>query len=135
MFLEFGILNLKSDFFTNSETTRRAMMRPGRYWTRSRRRGLTVTELVVASVLAALLTILLATTWATFGRPALEVEARARIVQEGVLAAQSIACDLGGFLADSPGRTGPLIPGAQSPYQFLDWDLSHGDALLLNFRG
>src|SRR4051794_36326829 len=103
------------------------MMRPDRSWTRSRRRGLTVTELVVASVLAALLMILLATTWATFGRPALEVEARARIVQEGVLAAQSIACDLGGFLADSPGRTGTL-----DQYRFKDWDLSHGDALLLN---
>jgi hypothetical protein len=94
-----------------------------------------VTELVVASTLAALLMILLATTWASFGRSAVQVDARARIAQEGILAAQSIACDLGGFLADSPGRTGALIPGGQSPYQFLNWDLTQGDALVLNFRG
>ena len=69
--------------------------------------------------LATILGLLLAMSCATFGRPALEVDARARITQEGILAAQSIACDLGGFLADSSGRTGTSsqydFPGGTSP--------------------
>jgi hypothetical protein len=106
------------------------MIRPGRCARPSRRRGYSVTEMVIASVLATLLGVLLASACATFGRPALEVEARARITQEAILAAQSLACDLGGFLADTPGRTGTL-----SQYQFVDWDLSQGNVLLLNFQG
>jgi Tfp pilus assembly protein PilW len=106
------------------------MMRQVRLARRSRRRGVTLMELIIASMLASLLGILLATACATFARPALEVEARARIAQESILAAQSLACDLGGFLADSPGRTGTL-----NQYQFIDWDLSQGDVLLLNFQG
>jgi prepilin-type N-terminal cleavage/methylation domain-containing protein len=106
------------------------MIRQGRCAGRSRRRGFTMMEMIIASVLTALLGMLLAGACATFGRPALEVEARARITQESIMAAQSLACDLGGFLADSPGRTGTL-----SQYQFVDWDLSQGDVLLLNFQG
>ena len=83
-----------------------------------RRAGITMTEMVVATVLATLLMMMLATTWAAFGRPALEVEARARIEQEGILAAQSLACDFGGFLADTPGRTATVGVGSQNPYQF-----------------
>jgi hypothetical protein len=106
------------------------MIQQGRRTGRSRRRGFSMMEMIVASMLAALLGILLAGACATFGRPALEVEARARITQESIMAAQSLACDLGGFLADSPGRTGTL-----SQYQFVDWDLSQGDVVLLNFQG
>ena len=84
-------------------------MRPYRSSVR-RRRGFSLTEMVVAAVLATLLMSLLAMSWVAFGRPALEVEARARIAQEGILATQSIACDLGGFLADTPGQTGTLVP-------------------------
>jgi hypothetical protein len=82
-----------------------------------------------------MLGVLLAQACVTFGRPALEVEARARITQEAILATQSLACDLGGFLADSPGRTGTYPQGSPSPYQFVDWDLSQGDVVLLNFQG
>jgi Tfp pilus assembly protein PilW len=111
------------------------MRRPGSAAARRRRRGFFLTELVIASLLASLLMILLALTWVSFGRPALEVEDRARIAQEGILAAQSIACDLGGFLADSPGRTGAFqIGGSTAPYQFSSWDLSQGDALVLYFN-
>jgi Tfp pilus assembly protein PilE len=106
------------------------MMRPRRAASRRRRRGFTLTEMVIASFLAALLGILMGIACATFARPALAVEARARITQEGILAAQSIACDLGGFLGDSAGRTGTL-----SQYQFVDWDLSQGNVMLLNFQG
>jgi prepilin-type N-terminal cleavage/methylation domain-containing protein len=105
------------------------MMRPYRSSIR-RRRGFSLTELIVAAVLAGLLMSLLAISWVAFGRPALEVEARARIVQEGILAAQSIACDLGGFLADTPGRTGTL-----AQYDFVDWNLSNSGVFLLNFQG
>jgi hypothetical protein len=96
----------------------------------TRRRGYIMIEMVVATLLATLLGTLLALACATFARPALEVEARARIEQEAILAAQSLACDFGGALADPPGQVGAL---AQS--QFVDWDLSQGDVLLLNFQG
>ena len=87
-------------------------------------------------MLASLLGILLAGACVTFGRPALEVNARARITQEAILATQSLACDLGGFLADGPGRTGTLVQ-----YHFANppWDVSQGTppgtVLLLNFQG
>ena len=97
---------------------------------RNRRSGFTLMELVVSSLLATVLMMLIAGTWATFGRPALEVEARARITREAILATQSITCDLGGFLADRPGQTGTL-----DHYSFIDWNLSNIDVLLLNFRG
>jgi hypothetical protein len=102
-----------------------------------RRAGITVTEMVVASALASFLMILLATTWANFGRPALEVEARARIEQEGILAAQSLACDFGGFLADTPGRTGAYQDGSANPYQAASpyWNVSTPGVLILNFYG
>jgi hypothetical protein len=85
---------------------------------------------MVASVLAALLGLLLALSCASFGRSALEVESRARIAQEGALAAQSLACDFGGFLADSPGRAGDL-----TQYTFTSWDLSQGNMLILYYYG
>ena len=94
------------------------------------RRGFALIDAVMASFLATLLGLLLAMSCATFGRPALEVDARARLTQEGILAAQSIACDLGGFLADSTGRT-----GTATQYSFSGWDLSQGSVLVLNFQG
>jgi hypothetical protein len=93
-------------------------------------------EMIIASMLTGMLGILLAQACMTFGRPALEVEARARIAQEAILASQSLACDLGGFLADSQGRAGTI-----QQYQFANppWDLSQGappgSMLLLNFQG
>jgi hypothetical protein len=94
------------------------------------RRGFSLLDAVLASFLATLLGMLLAMSCATFGRPALEVDARARITQEGILAAQSIACDLGGFLADAAGRT-----GTSSQYVFSGWGLSQGNVLVLHFQG
>jgi hypothetical protein len=94
------------------------------------RRGYSLIETMVASVLAAFLGILLALSCASFGRSAVEVESRARITQEGILAAQSLACDFGGFLADAPGRTGTL-----TQYSFTTWDVSQGNVLILYFQG
>jgi hypothetical protein len=112
-------------------------MKPAARATIRRRPGITVTELVVATGLATMLLMLLASAWANFGRPALEVEARARIEQEGILAAQSLACDFGGFLADTPGRTGKMQTGQSAPFQASNprWDLGNPDVLLLNFYG
>jgi hypothetical protein len=94
------------------------------------RRGYSLVEAVLGAFLATILGLLLAMSCATFGRPALQVDARARITQEGILAAQSIACDLGGFLADSSGRT-----GTSTQYSFTGWDISQGNVLVLNFQG
>lgn len=111
-------------------------MRPSaRALAQTRRGSFSMTEMTVASSLAALVMILVATTWTTFGKPALEVEARARIEQEGILAAQSLACDLGGFLADLPGRSGTLTAPSSNIYQFTGWDVSHPGVLLLNYAG
>jgi Tfp pilus assembly protein PilE len=109
----------------------KCMRRPGQTaHDRGVRRGFSLVETMLASVLATLLGVLLAISCATFGRPALEVDARARITQEGILAAQSIACDLGGFVADHSGRT-----GTATQYVFFGWDLSQGNALVLNYYG
>jgi len=112
------------------------MIRQGRCTGRNRQRGFTVVEMIIVSMLATLLGMLLAGACVAFGRPALEVESRARITQEAILATQSLACDLGGFLADSPGRTGNL---GQYQFSVPPWDLSQGDpagtVLLLNFQG
>jgi hypothetical protein len=110
------------------------MLRPFRIvQERGASRGFSLLETMLASFLATLLGMLLAMSCATFGRPALEVDARARITQEGILAAQSIACDLGGYLADSAGRIGTTATAAQ--YSFDDWDLSSGSALVLKYYG
>jgi len=90
-------------------------------------------ESLLASVLATMLGMLLATSCATFGRPALEVDARARIAQEGILAAQSIACDLGGFVTYS--SSSGQKPGTSTAYAFTGWDLSQGSVLFLNYQG
>jgi hypothetical protein len=99
-------------------------------------------EMVVSAALASFLLILLATTWANFGLPALGVEARARIEQEGVLAAQSLACDFAGFLADSSGPTGTYQDGITNPYQAVQagpgapfWNVSTPGVLVLYFYG
>jgi Tfp pilus assembly protein PilW len=107
--------------------------RPGRFASAlaaNRRRGYSLIETMVASILAAFLGILLALSCASFGRTALQVECRARIAQEGILAAQSLACDFGGFLADAPGRTGTL-----AQYSFTNWDASQPEVLAIYFQG
>ena len=107
------------------------MSRPSPAFTRRPRRGFVLMAIIVASVLACMLMLLLAMSWGTFGRPALEVEARARLTREGMLAAQSLACDLGGFLADAPGQTGTL-----TQYRLIPpFGLSNPSILLLTFQG
>ncbi len=92
-------------------------------------------EMIVAALLAAMLGALLVQAFITFGRPALEVEARARITQEAILATQSLACDLGGFLADKlrdANRNHQPVSIRQLP-QARTFPV--GTELLLNFQG
>jgi prepilin-type N-terminal cleavage/methylation domain-containing protein len=65
-----------------------------------RPRAFTLTEVMVVSVLMSFLVVLLASAWAGFGRPMAEVVARCRLAQEANLAAESLATDLAGSLAD-----------------------------------
>ena len=79
-------------------------------------RGFTIIEMVVAIFLTALLAVLMATAVATFARPAAEVDGRTRLALEASLAAEALARDLGGYLADNSG-----IPGTLTQYQFSNW--------------
>jgi prepilin-type N-terminal cleavage/methylation domain-containing protein len=74
-----------------------------------RRRGFTLMEMAVATSLLALLGVLLASAVATFARPANEVDHRTRVAIEANLAAEALARDLGGYLADSQADPGTLI--------------------------
>ena len=94
-------------------------------------RGFTITEMVIGTFLMALLGVLLATAVATFARPAAEVDGRTRLALEASLAAEALARDLSGYLADDKG-----IPGSLTQYQFSNWvPSSDGTTLVLNFQG
>ena len=64
----------------------------------------------------ALLAVLLAAAVATFARPAAEVDGRTRLALEASLAAEALARDLSGYLADNSG-----VPGTLTQYQFSNW--------------
>ena len=80
------------------------------------RKGYTLVEAVVSCFLASLLALLLAEAWATFARPAAEVEARARLEQEANLAAESLVRDLGGYYLGAVTGANDLGHGL-----FVDW--------------
>jgi type II secretory pathway pseudopilin PulG len=93
--------------------------------------GFTITEMVIATFLMALLAVLLAVAVATFARPAAEVDGRTRLVLEASLAAEALARDLGGYLVDNSG-----VPGTLTQYQFSNWiPSSDGTTLVLNYQG
>ena len=84
---------------------------------RSRRcRGFTIAEMVVASFLTALLAVLMAAAAVTFARPAAEVDGRTRLALEASLAAEALARDLSGYLADNSDNPGNLTKYQLSPY-------------------
>lgn|SRR5208282_4360372 len=93
--------------------------------------GFTITEMVIGTFLMALLAVLLAAAVATFARPAAEVDGRTRLALEASLAAEALARDLGGYLADNSG-----VPGTLTQYQFSNWiPSSDGTTLVLNYQG
>jgi hypothetical protein len=68
-----------------------------------RRRGATIIELMVTSMLMVIVALILARTWAVFGRSAIATVARARIAQEANLAAAALVKDFG-LLARPPDK-------------------------------
>ena len=87
--------------------------------------------MVVTIFLTALLAVLLATAAVTFTRPAAEVDGRTRLALEAGMAAEALARDLSGYLADNSG-----VPGTLKQYQFSNWyTSSDGTILFLNFQG
>ncbi len=96
-----------------------------------RYRGFTITEMVLATFLTALLAVLLAAAVATFARPAAEVDGRTRVALEASVAVEVIARDLSGYLADNSG-----VPGTLMQYQFSNWTASSdGTTLVINYQG
>ena len=94
-------------------------------------RGFTIAEMVVAIFLTALLAVLMAEAAAVFARPAAEVDGRTRLALEASLAAEALARDLSGYLADNSG-----VPGTLTQYQFSNWSASSdGTTLFLNYQG
>lgn len=75
----------------------------------ARRRGFTLAEASVTTFLMVLLGMLMATTVVTFARPSADVDRRAQLAIEANLAAESLAYDLGGYLASAGGSTGNLL--------------------------
>jgi hypothetical protein len=69
-------------------------------------------EGVIASGLLVLLALLLANTWQSMGRAAIDAVTRGRITQEANLALAALASDLGGSLSDPQGRVGSLASAA-----------------------
>jgi prepilin-type N-terminal cleavage/methylation domain-containing protein len=63
-------------------------------------KGFTLIEVMLVSGLMSLLVLLLSGAWSGFGRPSADAIARCRVVQEANLAAEALARDLGGSLAD-----------------------------------
>jgi type II secretory pathway pseudopilin PulG len=91
--------------------------------------GFTIAEMVVTIFLTALLAVLLAAAAATFARPTAEVDGRTRLALEASLAAEALARDLSGYLADNSG-----VPGTLTQYQFSNWIPANG-SLVLNYQG
>ncbi len=92
------------------------------------RRGFTIMEMVVATFLAALLAVLLAAAAATFVRPAGDVDGRTRLALEASMAAEALARDLSGYLADNS-----FNPGTLTQYKFSNWVPGSG-SLVLNYQ-
>jgi prepilin-type N-terminal cleavage/methylation domain-containing protein len=96
------------------------------------RRGFTLIEMVVATFLIALLSMLLALSWKTFGVPAVDVEARARLALSANLAAAALAQDMRGYQVRLEGKTGPSDSiQVYRLYKFDSWQNSEDHVCLL----
>jgi hypothetical protein len=87
-------------------------------------------ELIIGSLLTSLLGLLIGTAVATFVRPVVEIDGRTRLAVEARLAAESLARDFGGYLADVDGDAGDLTQYA------CQWPpAATADGLQLTFSG
>jgi prepilin-type N-terminal cleavage/methylation domain-containing protein len=101
------------------------------------RHGFTMIELMVASFLVSLLFLVLMMSWKTFGVPAMEVEARARLSLSANLAAESLAKDLGGYQVLLEGKSGSNdVVQVYRLYKFdsLDTDVNRSYPLRIRFK-
>lgn len=104
---------------------------------RKRRTGFTLMELIVASFLISLLSMLSIMAWKTFGVPAVRVEQRTRIALSANLAAESLARDLSGCLLREEARSETDLNQIERPYRFdsrLAADTAHPYPLRLHFK-
>jgi hypothetical protein len=95
-----------------------------------RRRGFSLAELSVTSVLMVMLTAVLANAWTGLGQPLLQTMHRGRLALESNLAAACLARDLGGCL---PGDQG--VVGRKSNYVLVGRTQPGGIELWLCFDG
>ncbi|RUL84183.1 prepilin-type N-terminal cleavage/methylation domain-containing protein [Tautonia sociabilis] len=95
-----------------------------------RRTGFTLVEMACAVVLTGLLGVLLVSAWGAFGVPAVESYRRGRLAREAMMAAASLAADLGGSLPSPVGRY-----GGRDEYALVSWRTTGGDDLELWFDG
>lgn len=103
-----------------------------------RRRGFSLIEATIVSVLMSFLAVLLSLTWSAFLRPTSDIAMRGRIAEEANLAVASLTRDLAGSYADNRtdrkekyqlvGRTQPLgsqlrlcYDGGDAPNGVADW--------------
>ena len=94
------------------------------------RRGFTLMETTLVSVLMTVLAIILSAAWTGFERPTISVIARARLAREMTLAVDCLARDLGGSLANADARLGEKQQAA-----FVGWLLPGDGQLWLCFDG
>jgi hypothetical protein len=87
-------------------------------------------EATVVSGLMTVLAVILSSAWAGFGRPTTDVITRARVFREMSLAADCLARDLGGSLANNEARIGGKKQAA-----FVGWLLPGDGQLWLCFDG
>ena len=102
----------------------------------NRRKGFTLVELMVVSVLMAVLAVLLSSAWVGVGRTAAGLIGRSQLVQERDLAVVALSRDLGGCSAEPNARIGEKMDGRWLRWEFPDNDvLSSNQDLTLYYDG
>jgi prepilin-type N-terminal cleavage/methylation domain-containing protein len=89
---------------------------------RHRRQGFTLIEMAIATALTGLLGVLCLLSWKAFGVPAVDSYYRGRVAGEAIMAATSLATDLGGSL---PPFSGPI--GERDDHRLVGWRLEQGN--------
>jgi prepilin-type N-terminal cleavage/methylation domain-containing protein len=91
------------------------------------RRGFTLVELTVVSLLMAVLAVLLSSAWVGVGRTAADLIGRTQLVRERDVAVAALGRDLGGCSVEPDARTGEKING-----RWLKWEYPNNDSLPSN---
>ena len=91
------------------------------------RKGFTLVEVTVVSVLMAVLAVLLSSAWVGVGRTAADLIGRSQLVQERDMAVAALSRDLGGCSVEPDARTGEKING-----RWLKWEYPNNDSLPSN---